>query len=147
MSRWEADEDKTVRELWGKIDAVDIGALINRTKNMVIGRARRLGLKSLRRSPAPKKPREPRPANARKQRMRFKPTYRSVVPQSLFAPESLKKSILEIDFNQCTYIEGNDHLCCGHETVLGSRWCAFHYRVVYRPPEDRKTFVVPLAAE
>src|SRR5215207_10989777 len=56
---WTDAEVDTLRELWGSLSASKIGARISRTKNAVIGRARRIGLPKIQQNP----PRlfEPRP--------------------------------------------------------------------------------------
>jgi hypothetical protein len=65
----------------------------------------------------------------------------------LFAPPSLAVSILDLGPLQCSYIEGDDRLYCGQPSVPGSRWCAFHYRVVYRPIDHEQRSRSKLAAE
>lgn len=140
MSEWSEDEDTILREKWGNTNAAEIGGEIGRTKNAVIGRAHRIGLEPIKR--VSKRPRSPKPR--REKRMRFRPEYKRIVPQSLFAPPSLAVSILDLGPLQCSYIEGDDRLCCGQPTVTGARWCAFHYRVVYRPIDGGKRARSPL---
>jgi GcrA cell cycle regulator len=44
-SSWPADDDQSLRELWSKgLPSVDIGRILHRTKNSIIGRAHRLNL-------------------------------------------------------------------------------------------------------
>lgn len=142
MTDWTKDQDAILREKWGKTDARDIGYEVGRSKNAVIGRAHRIGLDPIKR--VSKKPREQRHPRMRRLRMRTLPAFASVVPESLFAPVSMAVGILDLASNQCAYIEGDDHLCCGHPAETGTRWCAFHYRVVYRPIDQRQRARSPL---
>lgn len=139
---WTEAQDAVLRGKWGKVDARDIGFEVGRTKNAVIGRAHRIGLGEIKR--VSKKPREQRQPRMRRLRMRTLPAFASVVPESLFAPASLAVGILDLALNQCAYIEGDDRLCCGHQAEPGTRWCAFHYRVVYRPIDQRQRARSPL---
>lgn len=135
MSNWTAEETEVLRAEWGSISASQIGDLIGRTRNMVIGRARRLGLKLLRK-PAQRK----RKPQERKAGIEMP----EPVQEVLLEPPSLAVSILNLGPLQCSYIEGNDRLCCGQPSVPGARWCAFHYRVVYRPIDEGKRARSPL---
>lgn len=143
MSDWTESDDTFLRDKWGNTNAADIGGAIGRTKNAVIGRAHRIGLEAIKR--VSKRPRSQKPR--REKRMHFKPEYKRIVPPSLFAPPSLAVSILDLGPLQCSYIEGDDRLCCGQPSVLGARWCAFHYRVVYRAIDNEQRSRSKLAAE
>jgi hypothetical protein len=56
------------------------------------------------------------------------------VPPSPDAPPSLNLSIIAVKPNQCRYMAGEGHLCCGNPTVGDSSWCDHHYRVVFWRP-------------
>jgi hypothetical protein len=43
----------------------------------------------------------------------------------------LNLSIIDVARNQCKFMAGNDHLCCGHSVHADTSWCPSHYRVVY----------------
>lgn len=47
MRRWHALEVDLLDKLWGHKTAAEIGALLSRTRNSVIGKANHLGLDSL----------------------------------------------------------------------------------------------------
>ena len=142
MTDWTKDQDAILREKWGKTDARDIGYEVGRSKNAVIGRAHRIGLDPIKR--VSKRPREQRQPRMRRMRMRTLPAFASIVPDSLFAPTSLAVGILDRTSSQCSYIEGEDRLCCGHPVEPGTSWCAFHYRVVYRPIDQRQRARSPI---
>jgi hypothetical protein len=139
MSNWQPDEDDVLRREWGNISASQIGDLLGRTRNMVIGRARRLKLKLLRK-PSPRK-------RGPSWNAGLKMVHDQPFQETLFAPPSLAVSILDLGQLQCSYIEGDDHLCCGQPAVNGKRWCSFHYRVVYRPIDRNQRAKSSLAAE
>jgi len=60
LHHWTAVDNGALRELWGTSSASKIGAYLGKTKNAVIGRARRMGLPKIQQNP----PRlfEPRPS-------------------------------------------------------------------------------------
>lgn len=151
QNEWTEREDEQLRSMWGRQDGHgrliyscrEMAGIIGRSKSAIIGRANRIGLPRLQR--AAKKKAAPRKIRDK----RFVPR---VFPKSvhkpipLFVPAPLNLTILERQKNQCAYIEGDDGLCCGHQTASGSAWCEFHYQLVYRRIDERQRERSPLQA-
>ncbi len=128
---WNDDEDKIVRDNWGKLPTKQIAAMLGRTKNAVIGRAYRL-LKECKKPPAPK------PVYyQRKLPTVIKRT--DTVPQLLFSGGQeaandipLPCTLAEIKAGMCVYPTGKGpYLFCGLPVISGKSYCVECYNKCY----------------
>ncbi len=63
-----------------------------------------------------------------------------LVDDSVIKPRPLLMTTLTVGNGNCRWpVEGEKAatLFCGHNTHLGSSWCAYHYRMVFVPREVR----------
>lgn len=135
---WTPEMDARLRVLVMTKSASAIGKLMGKTRNSIIGRAHRLGLKlsptavKARRSESGKRnrPKPPRPAVA-------------PAPQVVAIPiEQLKAavSVEDIGSRQCRWtgdlpalIRLDTPLYCGAPTAEGQSWCPTHRARVFQP--------------
>jgi GcrA cell cycle regulator len=148
MTAWSDESTELLRRLWADgLSASQIALRLGHgtTRNMVIGRARRLKL--ARRAPAhweyPKLTKEEKLARRRAQHIAKRlaagalPNARRKPPRPVAAPvasESYKgkpMSIVEIGRDQCRYAvtERSPHLFCAAPSI-GS-WCVEHRKIVW----------------
>lgn len=116
------------------------------TKNVIIGRAHRIGLSWVERDAALRKS-EPKPKKLKpKQPFRLGPDPRRVrLPPEFITPTVVDTPPLGIPFyqlrrSQCKWFVdegGYQAPCCGHPVKAGSAYCLSHHRVVYVPPPKR----------
>ena len=145
---WSEKDDATLRNLWGgKISASGIAAILNRSKNAVIGRAHRIHLPPRRASPSPRgyirrnvvrvakrierKVSKPKPpTDPRKVRK---------VETPLPEPVSLRLTLMDLDDNQCRFIAGEprEALYCGHKVQDGSSYCPHHHARLWVKPNAK----------
>lgn len=141
---WTDAQVTTLKELWGQaIVAREIGEALGVSRNAILGKVHRLELPQRKRTPAqhpknriPSKPR-PRPSRAI---VRIAPPPKPLPPPPLEPPLSRNIRLVDLESNQCRFIAGEprDATYCGHQTRGGSKWCAYHFGVVYQPPQIRK---------
>ncbi len=135
---WHESEDNLLRELWPdrSLSREDIGKRFNppKTKNAIIGRARRIGLERLKTGPGPQSVRVRTVSG-------ISPRVRQPPPEP--PAEPLRVSFMEVGYGQCRAIVDTDErnlaVFCGLHTVWGSRlsYCATHMRGYTYPPRRR----------
>lgn len=117
---------------WNKKSASQIGELLGFTRNAIIGKLFRLGLRrspeDLHRARANRKSLTPRVVSFRRA---IAAAESSFVPSEDVPPlPPLNIPLVDTTRSQCKFIAGYDGLCCGHPTIGGS-WCAHHHARVY----------------
>lgn len=144
MSGWSEDEDAILRRQIGeRLSAAQIGASLGRSRNAVIGRAHRLGLrldgtpKPHGRDPAPKiNPKAPRVNVERMEAARIRASMPVLAPDPDFVPdEKTAVPFIEARALQCRYWLSDSHHyaapVCGEKTRAGTSYCAHHYKLIY----------------
>lgn len=144
---WTPERTKHVVDLWAEgLSASETAAAIGAgcTRNMVISKVHRLKLPRRKTTVAKKAP-GGRPVGFKppKRQRRMSPPLAPRVlpvvrppPVRHDAPPSLDIPLSDISPHQCHHIAGEpvaNALMCGHPTVNGGRWCAYHHGLVYRP--------------
>ena len=147
---WTQDEIEFLTKEWlaGK-SAKNISLELNtgKTRNAVIGKARRLGLSQPRIAKS-----SPGPAEERPQRKteKAKPVVKTKkVPPKFFAPRpplpgQSPIAITELRLSTCRAIVGHDdsihHLAvyCGDQVFPGKPYCPSHCQLFFRPVEARR---------
>ncbi len=145
---WTAERDEELRALIaaGK-SGKEIGATFGITRNAIIGRAHRMGLRLMGKvgGSRPGSGRKPNPNRVPKRRAEKKlrlPKPQKVLPTidgPLFPfdpPIENRVPFLETNTGQCRWI-CEDGQCCGAKTFDLTSWCPEHYRVVFLPSKKR----------
>ncbi|MCC3246701.1 GcrA family cell cycle regulator [Methylocystis sp. WRRC1] len=138
---WTEKEIEIVRDMWGTAaSAAEIGKLLGRTKNSVIGRAHRMGLANAAKPQHAPITKPPRPAKARKPKERELSVPEIIPPpiDHIEIPEGV--SFADLRANGCRWVIGNpeDLTCCGAPAShAGSAWCSHHRALVYVRPRKR----------
>lgn len=156
---WNAEHIEILKREWTKgSTASEIGKMIGKTRNAVIGKAHRLGLESrkerARVNPIPKAPKpnntppKPRPPIQKKDRTEAKAKKVGGTKAPVFyapaAPLAGREpiSIMELNVGNCHAIVGHgpDGLAtyCGAESFPGKSFCPSHYALYYQPPNERR---------
>lgn len=142
MFDWSPERDAELADRRDKGESfAQIGLRLGVSRNACIGRAMRIDLPRIARvrNPNVRHADGPSPSRIRKnikKPTRFKPR--------LDAPQSKQLPICETLPEHCRYIAGDDHLCCGHDTIKESSWCEYHWKVVHQPaqmPVRRTPFI------
>jgi hypothetical protein len=132
---WTDEESEMLKRLWETRSAKDIGALMGKTRNAVIGKANRLGLPMKKAAPGmrqarditvrPKRVRAPAPP-------RLKPI--RLAPMVLEEPVPVDGGlhIMQLETRHCREVVGYGHpdllaRYCGHQKAQGSSFCAYHH--------------------
>ena len=127
MIKWTTELDNVIKEsIAAGYTAREIGIKIGVTKNAVLGRARRMNLRS------------GRTEKDNVIRGKFKPRFRILKPTPLPEPEEAAKSVtmFHLTPQSCRYPvsgTGLDILFCNEKKMHGHSYCQKHYRVAYRP--------------
>jgi len=149
---WTDTMDKMLKAMLANGDSASVIAqAVGRTRNAVIGRCHRLGVRKIRRvagpRPAVKRNRSntPRPARiAVTQRLDMRPTMApamvtaTVVEQTRYqAPRDTRKTLLELVHGDCRWPCGDvgapDFFFCGAPQAEGYSYCSHHCRIAYQP--------------
>lgn len=153
---WTAEAEKTLRELWPdpKMSCAMIAERMDVTRNMVIGKARRLGLgpkvsdhakTNTRLKHPPPKPKVFKP----KPKRNFGGVWNNYpgitepyTPRTIEASPTLSKSILSVAGEECRWpthedAETGGHRFCGHPSANGKPYCEAHCRLAYVQPKER----------
>lgn len=144
---WAETEIKTLERLWETLPAKEIGALVGKTKNAVIGKANRLGLPMKKSKPGMRqarditvKPKRIRaPAPPRREPIR-------IAPMVLEPPVPVEGGlhIMQLEIQHCREVVGYGYpdllaRYCGHQKREGSSFCAYHhgknYTQIARPTQ------------
>lgn len=154
---WTSEEDDSLRRFIKEgLASGQIATALGRSRNAVVGRAKRLGLvfmtqagmrrrevKEQRESSAPRVPsRKHQPLGGNRfKSLREKATETEAAPKELprwtahsDAPEPRNLSLVDLEWLDCRWPvnnpeRGQEHLFCGHKRASGSSYCA-HHRLV-----------------
>ena len=136
---WPEQDVETLVKLWPTHSAKEIGALMGRTRNSVIGKVNRMALPMKREKLEAVRKRTPTVPKAPRVRKPLPPRQR-VEPMVIAAPEPVNGGlhILELEHNHCKEVIGYgtpDLLAryCGHDRKDGSSFCQFHHAKNYNP--------------
>ncbi len=139
---WTVEQDARLKELWPDQSAREIGALMGKTRNSVIGRANRLALPMKKAKPGrPRVARVPRPPRPPRVMMTHRPTKRiepAIIPEPM--PVNGGLHIMELEHRHCREVIGYgapDKLAryCGVDKKEGSSFCEYHHRRNFQPPK------------
>lgn len=145
---WTKEEIEIVSQLAGQgMSAAEIGLIVGRTRNSVIGAAYRNKLQLLAKKEHIPKERKPRPPRGNHLRRVFMSTSTPKEPkhETPPPPPPSRESyvpFLERRSGQCKFIvekRNETHICCG-ATATRNGWCDYHASIVYRPPDQQPTF-------
>jgi len=155
---WTDERVELLKKLWSDgLSASQIAAELGGiTRNAVIGKVHRLGLSGRAKSTSSAAPR-PRRARSATHMLRIgRPAIRGntalahayeieeAEPELIqnIIPIGQRRTILELNDQTCRWPVGdpgsNDFFFCGGNAVTGLPYCAFHSRVAYQPPSDRR---------
>jgi GcrA cell cycle regulator len=156
---WTDERVELLKKLWSDgLSASQIAAELGGiTRNAVIGKVHRLGLSgraksSSSASPRPRKPRSPshmlrigrasiRGNNALAHAYDYELEAEPELIENII-PIGQRRTILELNEQTCRWPVGDpgstDFFFCGGNTVAGLPYCAYHSRVAYQPPSDRR---------
>lgn len=147
---WTDAEDQVIRDKWGEMTATELGHLLNRTRNAVIGRANRLKLrKGIQTGPRKKPCHKTKPIDRRtdvftqvtvvprphKVRTAMPKTGIPFVP----SPDSMYKDgvgvhITALQNHHCRAIdEPKSLMFCGKAVQGGSSFCPHHHSIFFKP--------------
>ena len=138
---WTSEEDAILVRLWPTDPARNIGALMGKTKNAIIGRAGRLGLENKRARAGQMQARAPHSRRrATPQPEKREPTLKRVPPMVIAPPEPVPGGlhIMQLEPHHCREVIGRgtpDLLprYCGAPKQAGSSFCAGHHAINYQP--------------
>jgi len=135
---WTLDEEATLRRMWVDHSSHLVAEALNRPRNSIIGKAHRLGLEKKAGPGVRKKPR--RACGVRKPVVYQDPPSTPLPKPTFRAPEKrLPKGDIPIP-KRCQFPHGEPgksgfHFC-GHETVSGGPYCAYHRSICYVQKAD-----------
>jgi GcrA cell cycle regulator len=156
---WTDERIELLKKLWSDgLSASRIAAELGGiTRNAVIGKVHRLGLSGRAKSPCTSVPRVRKPRSASALLRLGRPIVRGntvlaaayeiedeVAPEPIdnIIPIGQRRTILELTDQTCHWPVGDpgtdDFFFCGGNTVDGLPYCAYHSRVAYQPPSDRR---------
>lgn len=130
---WTKEQDDRLRTAWGRDFTKNIANELGKTKNAVIGRARRLGLERLMR-------RSGRPKSQRNKIVRIHKHSKTIEPP-VIPVDALNIPFTELQPQHCrfpTFGEGRSILFCGHQVSDGNSFCGWHCSVAYEAPKQRE---------
>jgi GcrA cell cycle regulator len=155
---WTDERVELLKKLWSDgLSASQIAAELGGiTRNAVIGKVHRLGLSGRAKSTSSAAPR-PRRARSATHMLRIgRPVIRGntalahayeieeAEPELIqnIIPIGQRRTILELNEQTCRWPVGDpgstDFFFCGGNAVAGLPYCAFHSRIAYQPPSDRR---------
>lgn len=119
-SPWTDEEIKFLEDNWMSMSASNIGDRLGRTKNSIIGKSARLGLK--------------RKQNPGRRRSLF-------VSNIFDGKEKGNGSIYfsDAEKGQCLYMSGTDGIICGKKVMDGSPYCEECHAICYKGKSDVNT--------
>ena len=152
---WTDERVALLTKLWADgLSASQIAAELGGiTRNAVIGKVHRLGLSGRAKSPSSTSPR-PRKARSSGHMLRVsRPAMRGNTalaydyqeepePELIEIPLEQRKTLLQLTEKTCHWPIGDpgstEFFFCGGENANDQPYCAFHARVAYQPPSDRR---------
>ena len=146
---WSAEEEALLERLWNeeKLSGAEIGQLLGRSKNSVVGKARRLKLE---RRPSPILPPNPNAPKRRKRARLDQVSDANVVPiVAAFEGEARdgpqgpaigRYAERALRHETCRWLEGEPAArnFCGAPVVACTSWCAEHAKRVFRKAKPRE---------
>lgn len=167
MANWSTEDDAKLKKWFLEgLTASQMSARLadDRSRNAVIGRLSRLGLK---RGGKYQRDNKQAPAKRVPPRVARQPVLRPVHAPEPFVPENrivrpanAKRITVEnLEKHHCRFIHGDpvsdqDWTFCGEEVVPGQAWCSVHHHVAYPPrpprpprPDERRVFDNQINAE
>jgi GcrA cell cycle regulator len=148
MSVWTDERTEQLTELWADA-TLSLANIADRlgvgTRNMVAGKAHRMGL-ALRRQPNSRRGQRAaasRPTtrlvtiNVRRRKARApNPVIVEIIPAN--APEHLGLTLLQTTDATCKYPRGDENFTfCGQEALDGGPYCSFHHSLCFTPADRR----------
>lgn len=128
-----------------KKSGAETAALLGLTRSAVIGRAHRMGLRFLS-TPSTTRRRDRRKDNNSNIVRRI--AAKAIVIEQVFPyrnspePEYLNKTLLELAFDECHYIKGNDYLYCGAPVWDETPYCKHHFDRMHTAPLGKSAKLV-----
>jgi GcrA cell cycle regulator len=154
---WTDERVELLKKLWSDgLSASQIAAELGGiTRNAVIGKVHRLGLSGRAKSPASTAPRQ-RKSRTHTHMLRVPRTRGNTAlahaydydvepePELLdnVIPIGQRRTLLELTEETCRWPIGDpgstEFFFCGGQSLSGLPYCAYHSRVAYQPPSDRR---------
>jgi GcrA cell cycle regulator len=159
LMSWTDERVELLKKLWTDgLSASQIAAELGGiTRNAVIGKVHRLGLSGRAKSPSSSAPRQRKPRSASQVMRISRPAIRGNTalaqafeydvetehaPVENVIPMGQRRTILELTEATCHWPIGDpgaeDFYFCGGNTIGGLPYCAYHSRIAYQPPSDRR---------
>lgn len=148
LKPWTQEEIDTASDLASKgVTSTEIGKILNRTRNSVIGKLHRKAIR-LGGTKPPKEKTAPKVKVERKQRnsdfLRSKAPNKKLVERVFEAQGSRPIKLFDAKFFECKYIINQDRVapfnttCCGATTFKNSSWCKEHFDIVFIPSKEKR---------
>lgn len=139
---WPDELSGRLKQLWADgLSASRIGVIIGKSRNAVIGRARRLELppRAPRKNPMELAERRKRPSGYQRYVAKHGPKPKVRPMEPIEEPVPLNIPFAEIaDHGQCKFLYGDGpFLACGHPTAESSSYCAYHHRLCWHPRDEK----------
>lgn len=116
-TNWTRKELHFLKSNWMRMSGSEIGKVLNRTRQSVIGKANRLGLKKA------------------QQQIRQKSRVLDVV-----SPTDNPNHFANIKSGHCLYMKGTDSICCGEKAIKNKAYCVEHYKLCHVKTRGVNTF-------
>jgi len=135
---WDVAQKEKLRELVAErqLSCAEIGRVIGKTKNAVVGMMRRMKISNAKYSTGFAEPPSTTQPTPKQKKPRFKP-YQS--PPLPFMDLSECVHLFDVAHNQCRWShEDNKFMCCGKPVLKGYSYCVTHKEIAYVPFKPKK---------
>lgn len=128
---WTQKQDEVLISLYGKVSSREVSEKTGRSRNAVIGRAQRLGLKFPKKEPKPKP--QPKPRKIRVVKSKPIPKPQRKVEVTMTEKTQNPIHLIDLKDNQCRQVIGDPRngMFCGCVVRNGSSYCNNHHRINY----------------